>query len=248
LATSESGAPLLRVDDIHTYYGESYVLQGLSLAVPRARIVALLGRNGMGKTTLIRSVAGLTPPRAGTIVLDGAPLTGLPPHAIAQRGVGLVPQGRRTFPSLTVRENLLLPTSPLARRARGAANGERWTLDRVLREFPNLAERIGQRARHLSGGEQQMLAIGRALMSNPLLILMDEPSEGLAPVLVAKLGEIMRGLRAQGHSILLVEQNVDLALAVADYVYVLTTGRVVHEGSIAEVARRPEVLAQHLGI
>ncbi|HEV8616399.1 MAG TPA: ABC transporter ATP-binding protein [Methylomirabilota bacterium] len=248
MATSESGAPLLRVDDIHTYYGESYVLQGLSLAVPRARIVALLGRNGMGKTTLIRSVAGLTPPRAGTIVLDGAPLTGLPPHAIAQRGVGLVPQGRRTFPSLTVRENLLLPTSPLARRARGAANGERWTLDRVLREFPNLAERIGQRARHLSGGEQQMLAIGRALMSNPLLILMDEPSEGLAPVLVAKLGEIMRGLRAQGHSILLVEQNVDLALAVADYVYVLTTGRVVHEGSIAEVARRPEVLAQHLGI
>ena len=243
-----SEVPLLRVEDVHTYYGDSYVLQGLSLAVPRNQIVALLGRNGMGKTTLIRSVAGLTPPRAGTIVFDGAPLTGLRPHAIAQRGVGLVPQGRRTFPSLTVRENLLLPTSALARRRDHGAAGDRWTLDQVLREFPSLAERVRQRARHLSGGEQQMLAIGRALMSNPLLILMDEPSEGLAPVIVRQLAEIMRGLRAHGHSVLLVEQNVDLALAVADYVYVLATGRVVHEGPIAEVARRPEVLGQHLGI
>jgi branched-chain amino acid transport system ATP-binding protein len=239
---------LLAVDDIHTYYGDSYVLQGLSLAVPRSQIVALLGRNGMGKTTLIRSVAGLTPPRAGTIAFDGAPLGGLRPHAIAQRGIGLVPQGRRTFPSLTVRENLLLPTSVLAGRRERLAGGERWTLDTVLREFPNLAQRAGQRARHLSGGEQQMLAIGRALMSNPRLILMDEPSEGLAPVIVTQLGEIMRGLRAHGHSILLVEQNVGLALAVADYVYVLATGRVVHEGPIAEIAGAPEQLRQHLGL
>ena len=244
-----AGRPLLAVDDIHTYYGDSYVLQGLSLVVPLGQIVALLGRNGMGKTTLIRSVAGLTPPRAGTIVFDEVPLTRLPPHAIAQRGIGLVPQGRRTFPSLTVRENLLLPTSPLAgRRAGGGADGEHWTLDKVLHEFPNLADRVGERARHLSGGEQQMLAIGRALMSNPLLILMDEPSEGLAPVIVTRLGEIMRGLRAHGHSILLVEQNVNLALGVADYVYVLATGRVVHEGQIADIARAPEVLGQHLGI
>ena len=238
---------LLRVDDIHTYYGDSYALQGLSLRVPRGHIVALLGRNGMGKTTLVRSVAGLTPPRAGAIHLDGAPLTGLPPHVIARLGVGLVPQGRRTFPSLSVRENLLLPTSALAARPRGAGE-DGWTLARVLREFPNLAERVDHRARHLSGGEQQMLAIARALMANPTLILMDEPSEGLAPVIVARLAEIMRGLRSGGHSILLVEQNVELALAVADYVYVLTTGRVVHEGPIAEVGRARDVLGQHLGI
>jgi branched-chain amino acid transport system ATP-binding protein len=246
LATSE---PRLSVDEIHTYYGDSYVLQGLSLAVPRGQIVALLGRNGMGKTTLIRSVAGLTPPRAGRIVLDGVPLAGLPPHAIAQRGVALVPQGRRTFPSLTVRENLLLPTSVLAgRRQHGATGGERWTLDQILSEFPNLAERVGHRARHLSGGEQQMLAIGRALMCNPRLILMDEPSEGLAPVIVTQLGEIMCRLRANGHSILLVEQNVDLALAVADYIYVLSTGRMVYEGASEALTRSPELLAQHLGI
>ena len=249
LSARAADAPLLAVDDLHTYYGDSYVLQGLSLAVPRGQIVALLGRNGMGKTTLIRSVAGLTRPRAGTITFDGVPVNGLRPHAIAQRGIGLVPQGRRTFPSLTVRENLLLPTSVLAgRRERAGTSGERWTLERVLREFPNLAERAGQRARHLSGGEQQMLAIGRALMSNPRLILMDEPSEGLAPVIVTQLGEIMRGLREHGHSILLVEQNVSLALAVADYVYVLATGRVVHEGPIAAVVRAPEQLSQHLGL
>jgi branched-chain amino acid transport system ATP-binding protein len=250
LARSEPGSQtLLEVEDIHTYYGDSYVLQGLSLAVPRSQIVAVLGRNGMGKTTLIRSIAGLTPPRAGTIAFDGAPLTGLRPHAIAQRGIGLVPQGRRTFPSLTVRENLLLPQSPLAGHGgRGGGNGERWTLDKVLREFPNLAERTGQRARHLSGGEQQMLTIGRALMANPRLILMDEPSEGLAPIIVAQLAEIMLSLRAHGHSILLVEQNVSLALAVADHVYVLATGRVVHEGPGPEVAGAPEVLSQHLGI
>ena len=246
MATSEA---LLSVDDIHTYYGDSYALQGLSLEVPHGHIVALLGRNGMGKTTLVRSVAGLTPPRAGTIRLRGAPLTGLAPHAIARLGVGLVPQGRRTFASLTVRENLLLPTSVLAARpAPAGAADDGWTLARVLREFPNLAERIDHRARHLSGGEQQMLAIARALMANPTLILMDEPSEGLAPVIVARLAEIMRGLRGHGHSILLVEQNVELALAVADYVYVVTTGRVVHEGPIAEIARRQDVLGQHLGI
>jgi branched-chain amino acid transport system ATP-binding protein len=245
LATSDA---LLRVDDIHTYYGDSYALQGLSLAVPRGHIVALLGRNGMGKTTLVRSVAGLTPPRAGAIYLAGSPLAGLPPHAIARLGVGLVPQGRRTFPSLTVRENLLLPTSALAARQPRAAADEAWTLARVLREFPNLAERVQHRARHLSGGEQQMLAIARALMANPTLILMDEPSEGLAPVIVAQLADIMRGLRAHGHAILLVEQNVELALAVADYVYVLTTGRVVHEGPIAQVAGARDVLGQHLGI
>ncbi len=239
---------MLAVEDVHTFYGDSYVLQGVSLAVGAGQIVAILGRNGMGKTTLLRSIAGLTPPRAGSIAFRDASLVGRTPHAIARLGIGLVPQGRRTFPSLTVRENLLLPTSPLA--GRGQANGgvRRWTLDDVLREFPPLAERIGHRARHLSGGEQQMLAIGRALMANPELILMDEPSEGLAPILVAHLGDIMRGLSRHGHSILLVEQNVNLALGVADYVYVLATGRVVLHGTAADIARAPGALNRQLGL
>jgi branched-chain amino acid transport system ATP-binding protein len=241
--------PLLTVSDVHTYYGDSYVLQGLSLTVRRGQIVAILGRNGMGKTTLIRSIAGLTAPRVGSLVFKGRELRGRTPYAIAQLGIGLVPQGRRTFPSLTVRENLLLPTSWLAgRRTAGNGVADRWTLDSVLREFPQLAERIGERARHLSGGEQQMLAIGRALMANPELILMDEPSEGLAPVLVQQLATIMRTLRTHGHSILLVEQNVELALAVADHVYVIATGQIVHEAPPGALREAPGILAQHLGV
>jgi branched-chain amino acid transport system ATP-binding protein len=244
-----SAETLLAVEDIHTYYGDSYVLQGVSLAVPQGGIVALLGRNGMGKTTLIRSVAGLTPPRAGAITYRGRPLAGLRPYDIARLGIALVPQGRRTFPSLTVRENLLLPTSPLAGAGPSADNGGgRWNLASVLREFPRLAEREHQLARHLSGGEQQMLAIGRALMANPDLILMDEPSEGLAPLLVRHLGEIMRGLRDQGHSILLVEQNFNLAMAVAEHVYVITSGRIVFEGPPSRLAAQPDILHRHLGI
>jgi branched-chain amino acid transport system ATP-binding protein len=242
--------PLLAVDDVHTYYGDSYVLQGVSLGVRRGEIAAILGKNGMGKTTLIRSIAGLTPPRAGTITYHGTSLAGRPPHAVAQLGIGLVPQGRRTFPSLTVRENLTLPTARLgggrAARAGAAPDGDRWTLERVLAEFPGLARRLGQRARHLSGGEQQMLAIGRALMANPELILMDEPSEGLAPVIVAQLADIMRRLRERGHAILLVEQNVKLALSVADHVYLLATGRVVHDAPASGLA--PETLDRHLAV
>ena len=241
--------PILTVEDIHTYYGYSYVLQGVSLAVPSGRIVAILGRNGMGKTTLIRSVARLTPPRRGSITFRGGPLAGLAPYDVARRGIALVPQGRRTFPSLTVRENLLLPTSPLA-AGRGSLNHGygRWTLATVLEGFPPLAERAQQYARHLSGGEQQMLAIGRALMANPDLILMYEPSEGLAPLLVRHLGEIMRRLCEQGHSILLVEQNFNLAMAVADEVYVIAAGRIVYHGTPAELAGQQELLNRHLGI
>ncbi len=243
-----SAETLLAVEDIHTYYGDSYVLQGVSLAVPAGRIVAILGRNGMGKTTLIRSVAGLTPPRAGTVTYRGRSLAGLRPYDIARLGIALVPQGRRTFPSLTVRENLLLPTSPLAGRTARNGGAGRWTLETVLEAFPRLSEREHQYARHLSGGEQQMLAIGRALMANPDLILMDEPSEGLAPLLVRHLGEIMRSLRDQGHSILLVEQNFNLAMAVAEHVYVIAAGRIVFEGTPSQLAAAPEVLNRHLGI
>jgi branched-chain amino acid transport system ATP-binding protein len=240
---------LLAVRGIHTYYGDSYVLQGLDLELAAGTIVAILGRNGMGKTTLIRSVAGLTPPREGEVTFRGRSLRNRPAYAIAQDGMAIVPQGRRIFRSLTVRENLLLPTSALAgRRAAGAGNGRRWDLAGVLAEFPQLAERIGHLGGALSGGEQQMLAIGRALMANPDLILMDEPSEGLAPRLVQQVGEIMKRLRSQGHAILLVEQNLALALEVADFLYVIASGQFVFRGTPAELGRATEVLDRHLGV
>jgi branched-chain amino acid transport system ATP-binding protein len=235
--------PLLSVREIHTYYGDSYVLQGPSLEVREGTIVAILGRNGMGKTTLIRSVAGLTPPRQGEIRFKGQPLGGRPPYAIAQLGIALVPQGRRIFRSLSVRENLALPRSGLARPRPG-----RWNLDAVLKAFPQLAERIHHGGGALSGGEQQMLAVGRALMANPDLILMDEPSEGLSPKLVQHVGQIMRSMREHGHAVLLVEQNFALAMSVADYVYVVSAGRFVFEGTPAQLEQAKDVLDQHLGV
>jgi branched-chain amino acid transport system ATP-binding protein len=241
--------PLLAVDDIHTYYGDSYVLQGVSLDVSTGGIVTLLGRNGMGKTTLIRSVAGLTPPRKGTIRFRGQGLGGLPPYKIAQMGMALVPQGRRIFASLTVRENLLVPTSRLsAGKAVPNSRGRRWDLGTVFDEFPQLSARGSQFGGSLSGGEQQMLAIGRALMANPDLILMDEPSEGLAPVIVSQIGQIMQSIARQGHSILLVEQNFGLAMDVADDVYVITSGRIVYHGTPTALKAETEVLDRHLGI
>jgi len=246
LAKSDS---LLSVNDIHTYYGDSYVLQGVSLDVSSGQIATLLGRNGMGKTTLIRSIAGLTPPRQGTILFKGESLEGFPPYRISQLGVALVPQGRRIFSTLTVRENLLVPTSKLAGGQAGGNNQRRrWNLTTVLDEFPQLADRVTQFGGSLSGGEQQMLAIGRALMANPDLILMDEPSEGLAPVLVSQIGEIMRSIRGQGHSIFLVEQNFGLAMDVGDSVSVITSGRIVYHGTPAELEGETEILDRHLGI
>lgn len=243
--------PLLTVSEIHTYYGDSYVLQGVSLTLRKGQIAAILGRNGMGKTTLIRSVAGLTPPRTGDIIYRDRSLRGQPPYAIAQAGIAIVPQGRRIFRSLSVRENLLMPTSVLARSARASNSrevGQRWDFNEVLKEFPQLAERINHPGGLLSGGEQQMLAIGRALMANPELILMDEPSEGLSPRLVLQAQEIMQRLRTRGHSILLVEQNLQLALSVADEIYVLSSGRFVFQGTAAELAKATQVLDQHLGV
>jgi branched-chain amino acid transport system ATP-binding protein len=221
----------------------------VSLELPAGRIVAILGRNGMGKTTLIRSVAGLTPPREGEVLFRGHSLRGEPPYAIAQRGIAIVPQGRRIFRSLSVRENLLLPTSVLARSRRAAREARmEWTLEAVLREFPQLAERIEHPGGALSGGEQQMLALGRALMANPDLILMDEPSEGLAPRLVQHVGDIMKRLRGHGHAVLLVEQNLELALSVADYIYVISSGRFVFEGAPAVLTDQTAVLDEHLGV
>ena len=229
--------PQLLVDGVHTYYGESHVLHGVSLTVEAGEAVALLGRNGAGKTTMIRSIVGFTPPREGRVVFDGDPIDGWPPYRIARRGVALVPQGRRIFAPLSVKENLTL-----------GARADGWTLDRVFDLFPRLRERQEQAGGTLSGGEQQMLAIGRALLTNGRLLLLDEPSEGLAPVIVREIGGIVEGLKGQGLSIMLVEQNYHLALRVADRVYVMNKGRIVYEGTPARLEADEDVKRRYLGV
>ena len=228
----------LEVEGVHTYYGESHVLQGISLRVDPGEVLAILGRNGMGKTTLIRTIVGFTPPREGRVVYEGTEITRLPPFRMVALGMALVPQGRRVFPSLSVRENL-----EVARRGEG-----RWNLEQVYALFPRLGERAGNRANKLSGGEQQMLAIGRALMSNPDLLLMDEPTEGLAPLLVREVGRVIGELKRSGLSILLVEQNLALALSVADRVHVLSRGQIVHSGTPAELMGNDDVKTRYLGV
>lgn len=250
----ETADSLLSVQDIHTFYGQSYVLQGLSFFVDRASIVAVLGRNGMGKTTLIRSIYGLTPPRSGNVYFNNVDTTRLRPFEITQKGMSLVPQGRRIFKHLTVKENLLLPISRLARSGsarhsfdQGGSEGD-WSFEDILREFPQLRDRLNNYGTQLSGGEQQMLAIGRALISNPSLILMDEPSEGLSPKLVVQVGDILRRIKAYGHTVLLVEQNLSLALSVADFIYILSSGRFVFSGTAEELSNSPDILNEHLGV
>jgi len=227
----------LLVEGIHTYYGDSHILHGVSLAVAPGEAVALLGRNGAGKTTMIRSIVGFTPPRAGRIVFDGDAIHGWPTYRIARRGLALVPQGRRIFAPLSVRENLLL-----------GARADGWTLERVFALFPRLRERQEQAAGTLSGGEQQMLAIGRALLTNARMLLLDEPSEGLAPLIVREIGRIVQGLKGERLSILLVEQNYHLALRVADRVYVMNKGQIVYEGTPAGLERDEEVKRRYLGV
>jgi branched-chain amino acid transport system ATP-binding protein len=229
---------VLAVTDLHTYYGESHVLQGVSLDAAQGAVTAVLGRNGVGKTTLCRSLAGLTPARAGAIVLDGADLTRLPPYRIHALGVSLVPQGRRIFPSLTVRENLAIAVR------RGAG----WTVERVLGVFPRLAERGGNRGNELSGGEQQMLAIARALVAGPRLLVLDEPTEGLAPVLGAEVAAVIGRLKDEGTTILLVEQNAAFAVKVADRAHVMSRGRIVHSEDPAALWNNEDIKTQLLGV
>ena len=228
---------MLEVDAIHTYYGESHVLHGVSLHVAPGEAVALLGRNGAGKTTAIRSIVGFTPPRAGRVVFEGQAIERWPSHRIARRGLALVPQGRRIFAPLSVRENLLL-----------GARSSGWTLERVFELFPRLRERQGQSGGTLSGGEQQMLAIARALLTNGRLLLLDEPSEGLAPLIVREIGAILATLKAQRLSLLLVEQNYHLALRVADRVYVMNKGQIVYEGTPAGLEAAEDVKRRYLGV
>ena len=231
---------MLSIDKIHTYYGESCVLWGISLEVEDGASVALLGRNGMGKTTTMRSVIGFSPPRKGSILYKGEEIAGLEPYRIARKGIGLVPQGRDIFPSLSVRENLTMA-------ARRAGKKEDWSLERVFKLFPILEIRSKFYANLLSGGEQQMLAFGRALMTNPEMMLLDEPSEGLAPLIVKEIGQIIAMLRGS-MSVLLAEQNLNMALEVTDYVYVISKGMVVYEGRPEELRANDQIKHKHLGV
>ena len=232
----------LALSGIDVLYADSHVLHGVSLTLRAGRVLALLGRNGAGKTTCMHAIVGFLPPREGEIRLFGEAISRLSPEAISRKGVGFVPQGRRVFPSLTVHENLIVASQS----RQGAAKS--WTLDRVLELFPLLQERQLQHAGSLSGGEQQMLAIARALMGNPRVLLMDEPSEGLAPLIVADVGRAISHLKQEGQSILLVEQNVRLAFDLADDVVLLNTGRVAFAGPVDQVRDDQALITQHLGV
>jgi len=232
---------MLQLDNIHTYYGGSHVLYGVSLKVEEGSVVALLGRNGMGKTTTIHSIMGMTPPSRGSVIFKGKDITCLQPYQIPQTGLALVPQGRRIFPFLSVKENLTIAAKRSTKR-------EGWTLEKIYSLFPVLKQRSRFRGNLLSGGEQQMLAIGRGLMTNPDMLLMDEPSEGLAPLIVREVTNVISELHKSGLSILLVEQNLKMALAVADYVYILSKGRTAHESSPSDLRTNKEIICTYLSV
>jgi branched-chain amino acid transport system ATP-binding protein len=232
----------LSLTDVHTFYGDSHILRGVSFSLSPGGVLALLGRNGAGKTTCISTIIGFLRPRQGQIRLFGEPIEGLSPERISHLGIGLVPQGRRIFPSLTVRENLAVA------QQRRTQSANPWNVDRIYDMLPRLRERHAHFAGTLSGGEQQMLAVGRALMGNPRVLLLDEPSEGLAPLIVAEVGRTIRRLKDEGQSIVLVEQNRRLALDVADRAVILNTGRCVFSGEVNELVNNEGLIAQHLGV
>ena len=232
----------LRLTNVHAFYGDSHILHGVNFSLQPGGVLALLGRNGAGKTTCISAIIGFLTPRSGEIRLFGEAIEGLSPERISHLGIGLVPQGRRIFPSLSVRENLIV-----AQQREGTTENP-WNVERIYALFPRLRERHAQYAGTLSGGEQQMLAIGRALMGNPRVLLLDEPPEGLAPLIVAEVGRTIKRLKQEGQSIVLVEQNLQLALDVADQVVILNTGRCVFAGNASEILNNEELIAQNLGI
>jgi branched-chain amino acid transport system ATP-binding protein len=228
---------VLELAGIDTYYGQTQILRGVSLSVEEGKIVTLLGRNGMGKTTTVRSIMGLTPARAGCITFGKVDITRMKHFRIARMGLALVPQGRQIFASLSVKENLTM-----------GMRGEGFTLEKIYEYFPVLKERLKHRGNQLSGGEQQMLAIARALLANPKLMLLDEPSEGLAPKIVEEVRDIVLKLKEMGLSVLLVEQNLSLALGASDYAYVMSRGEIVYEGATAELAQNEAILAEYIGV
>jgi len=242
MSAGHSGESLLDAREIHTYYGASHVLHGVDFRVASGESVGLMGRNGMGKSTLIRSMLGIVKPRSGTVLVRNRPMTGAQPHRVARQGIAYVPEGRGIFPNLTVRENLVM-----AARA-GVAGRRDWTYERVLATFPRLAERIGHGGGQLSGGEQQMLTIGRALLTNPDLLILDEATEGLAPQIAKEIWRIVAGIRAQGIATVIVDKNYRAVTAVADRSVILVKGRVVFDGASRELLAQPDLLHRHLGV
>ncbi len=233
---------ILEVEGISTYLGKSHVLQGVSLEVEAGSITALLGRNGVGKSTTLKSIVGLTPPAEGKVLFKGEEMRGLRSFQICRRGIGFVPEERRIFPALTVRENLLIGLK------RGQGMNKAWTIDRIYQNFPQLARRNRQKGGNLSGGEQQMLTIGRTLMGNPDLVLVDEPTEGLSPIMVDAVVGILREINKEGRSVLLVEHSIDVALELADHTYVMSKGKIVFQGTPREFRANEEVIRKYLEV
>jgi branched-chain amino acid transport system ATP-binding protein len=242
MSTAAASRPLLEARGLDTYYGQSHVLRDLSLSIAGGETIGLMGRNGMGKTTLVRTLVGLIRPRRGQVLLDGEDVTGVPTHIIARRGVAYVPEGRGIFASLSVAENLMIADSG------AAGSGERWTLARVLELFPRLGQRLRHRGDQLSGGEQQMLAIGRALMTNPRLLLLDEATEGLAPLLREEIWRTIRLIRATGMTSLVIDKTVTSVTAIADRIIILVKGEIVFQGSPQQLKARPDLMHRHLGV
>lgn len=237
---------LLKVSQLNAFYGSSHVLQGVSLNVDRAEIVAILGRNGVGKSTTLKTIMGLVRPRSGSIIFDGMDISVLPPYKVARAGIGYVPEDKRIFPNLSVRENLLLAKRSVA--AGNEGQPDLWTVERVFQRFPMLERRAGNKGAQLSGGEQQMLAIGRALMGNPVLLLVDEPTEGLAPLLVDQVRDVLRQINQAGVSVLLTEHNMRVALSLAHRVYLMGKGHIGFSGTVNELNSEPEIKSKYLGI
>jgi branched-chain amino acid transport system ATP-binding protein len=234
---------LLELKELHTYYEESHILQGVSLNVDYGEIVCLLGRNGVGKSTTLKSIIGLVKSRSGQILFKGEDITGLPPYAISKLGVGFVPEERRIFPTLTVRENLLMGIKPGQKD-----KGDGWTIEKVYVYFPGLQTRDKQKGGHLSGGEQQMLTIARTLMGNPEVLLIDEPTEGLAPLIVETVKQVIQDIHRQGIPILLVEQNMRVALRLAGRIYVISKGKIVFQGTDQELKEAHEIREKYLEV
>ena len=234
--------PLVEARSLHTYYGASHILHGVDFSIARGETVGLMGRNGMGKSTLLKSMLGLVPPRSGQVSVKGRPASGVAPHAIARMGIAYVPEGRGIFPNLSVRENLLMAARP------GASGQRDWTFERVMETFPRLAERLGHGGAQLSGGEQQMLTIGRALMTHPDLLILDEATEGLAPLIAREIWAIVRRIKAAGIATIIVDKNFAAVSAIADRVVIMVKGSVVFEGASAALRARPELHQQYLGV
>ncbi|PNU21034.1 ABC transporter ATP-binding protein [Geothermobacter hydrogeniphilus] len=240
--TRPAEVPILEAEELHTYYGASHILHGISLSIRTGETLSLMGRNGMGKTTLLRSLLGLTPPRRGTVKVHGRDMTGAPPQKIVRRGIAFVPEDRGIFPNLTVRENLVMAARP------GPTGRRDWDLTRILDTFPRLAERTSNMGNHLSGGEQQMLTVGRALMTNPDLLILDEATEGLAPLIRKEIWSVVRTIKQSGIAVVIVDKDIKSLLKLADRNIIISKGRIVYEGDSADLAAKPEIHTRYLGV